>query len=84
MDMDVEAVPYNSGFYTLDLTFYYKVVADVTVGSTRPVTVYGLAVFSKRAMLFGGDGSAKVFTGHVLLPRQGHQRPHAVVEVVDP
>ena len=86
VDMDVEAVPYNSGFYTLDLTFYYKVVADVTVGSTRPVPAYGLAAFSKRAMLFGGDGSAKVFTSAMCCCRgkDTSNAPHAVVEVVDP
>ena len=86
VDMDVTSVPYNNGFYTLDLTFYYKVVADVTVCGTRPVTVYGLAVFSKRAMLFGGDGSAKVFTGQSCncCGGQNTSAPKAVVEVVDP
>ena len=85
VDMDVTSVPYNNGFYTLDLTFYYKVVADVTVCGTRPVTVYGLAVFSKRAMLFGGDGSAKVFTSQSCACRGGTTgAPQAVVEVVDP
>ena len=84
VDMDVTSVPYNNGFYTLDLTFYYKVVADVTVCGTRPVTVYGLAVFSKRAMLFGGDGSAKVFTSQSCACRGTTGAPQAVVEVVDP
>ena len=84
-DIRVEAVPYNNGFYTLDITFFYRVVADVTVGGTRPTTIYGLAVFSKRAMLFGGDGAAKVFTNHTQ-PCKGRCNcmPHAVVEVVDP
>ena len=85
-DIQVEAVPYNTGFYTLDITFYYRVVADVTVGSTRPTTVYGLAVFSKRALLFGGDGSAKVFTNRMCACKGGLSTcmPQAVVEVVDP
>ena len=84
-DIQVEAVPYNNGFYTLDITFYYRVVADVTVGGTRPVTVYGLAVFSKRALLFGGEGSAKVFTDTNCCKRRSScSMPHAVVEVVDP
>lgn len=84
-DIQVEAVPFNTGFYTLDITFFYRVVADVTVGNNRPVAVYGLAVFSKRAMLFGGDGSAKVFTDKDCCKRRpGCPAPHAVVEVVDP
>ena len=84
-DIQVDAVPYNNGFYTLDITFFYRVVADVTVGGTRPTTVYGLAVFSKRALFFGGDGNAKVFTsGMCGCKRQTNHMPHAVVEVVDP
>lgn len=85
-DIQVEAVPYNNGFYTLDLTFFYRVVADVTIGGTRPTTVYGLAVFPKRALLFGGDGSAKIFSssGCQCRGRTGCAMPHAVVEVVDP
>ena len=82
----MDAVPYNNGFYTLDITFYYRVVADVTVGNNnRPTTVYGLAVFSKRALLFGGEGNAKVFTSKgCACKRQNCSMPHAVVEVVDP
>ena len=85
-DIQVEAVPYNNGFYTLDITFYYRVVADVTAGSNRPVTVYGLAVFTKRALLFGGDGSAKIFTDRTCgcKKRPNCSMPQAVVEVVDP
>ena len=84
--IQTEAVPYNNGFFTLEITFYYRVVADVTVGGNRPTTVYGLAVFSKRALLFGGDGTAKVFTNHgcSCKGRSGSSMPHAVVEVVDP
>lgn len=84
--IQVEAVPYNTGFFTLDITFFYRVVADVTLGGTRPTTVYGLAVFSKRALLFGGDGSAKVFTNRMCDCKnsRGSSMPQAVVEVVDP
>jgi len=85
-EIHTEAVPYNTGFYTLDITFFYRVVADVTVGSNRPTTIIGLAVFSKRALLFGGDGTAKVFTNQTCgcKSRGVNSAPHAVVEVVDP
>ena len=63
--IDVESVPFNCGFFTVDLTFYYKVLADVMVGTLRPTTVYGLAIFSKRVMLYGSEGSAKIFTSRV-------------------
>ena len=86
VDIKTECVPYNNGYYTLDITFYYRVVADVTVGTTRPTTVYGLAIFSKRALLFGGDGSAKIFTNKMCNCKgsQTCNAPQAVVEVVDP
>lgn len=87
VDIDTEPVPYNSGFFTLDITFFYRVVADVTVNGTRPTTVYGLAVFSKRALLFGGDGTAKIFTSRMCSCKRSCQKcnaPQAVVEVVDP
>ncbi len=87
VDIDTEPVPYNSGFFTLDITFFYRVVADVTVNGTRPTTVYGLAVFSKRALLFGGDGAAKIFTSRMCSCKRSCQKcsaPQAVVEVVDP
>ncbi len=84
-DIQVEAVPYNNGFYTLQITFFYRIMADVTVGSTRPSTIYGLAVFSKRALLFGGDGSAKIFQSDMCGCRHKiNALPTAVVEVVDP
>ena len=84
-DIQVEAVPYNTGFFTLDITFFYRVVADVTVGGNRPTADYGLAVFSKRALLFGGEGSAKVFSsGMCSCKNRTTNMPHAVVEVVDP
>ena len=84
-DIHVEAVPYNNGFFTLDITFFYRVVADVTVGGNRPATIIGLAVFSTRALLFGGDGTPKVFTNHSCNCKgRCNCMPHAVVEVVDP
>ncbi len=84
-DIQVEAVPYNNGFYTLHITFFYRVVADVTVNGNRPVTVYGLAVFSKRALLFGGEGSAKIFSSTMYgCGGKTSCMPNAVVEVVDP
>ena len=86
VDITTECVPYNNGYYTLDITFYYRVVADVTVGTTRPTTAYGLAIFSKQALLFGGDGSAKIFTNKMCSCKgsQTCNAPQAVVEVVDP
>ena len=90
VDPMVEPVPYNSGNYTVTLTFYYKVVAEACMNSARPATVYGLAVFTKRVLLYGGEGCAKIFTSSQstgCLDKKAVCRcnmPRAVVEAVEP
>ena len=58
----VETVPYSTGYYTVDLTFYYRVIADASAAGGRPTTVTGLAIFSKRLVMFGGETSARSFS----------------------
>lgn len=90
VDPTVEAVPYNPGNYTVSLTFYYKIIGEVTMNSCRPATVYGLSVFSKRVLLYGGEGCAKIFSssqGPGCLDKGAIGRcnmPRAVVEAVEP
>ena len=60
--IDVEPVGFNRGFYTVDVRYFYRITADAFVGAARPVEVTGLAVFDKRVILFGSEGSAKVFS----------------------
>jgi hypothetical protein len=72
------------------VTFYYRVLADAVVGSNRPSALYGLACFSKRAVLCGEDSRAHIFTSDTRLcgpdgpSRHSANRPTAVVEVLDP
>lgn len=88
--VNVEPITFNRGFYTVDVRYFYRITADAFVGAARPVEVCGLAVFDKRAVLFGSEGSAKVFTSQAgeggqdfqYLPRTSV--PTAVVEAVDP
>ena len=88
--IDVEPVSFNRGFYTVDVRYFYRITADAFVGTTRPVPVCGLAVFDKRVILFGSEGSAKVFSSGYTpgnLDEQDPQKanlPTAVVEAVDP
>ena len=90
VDIDVEPLAYNDGYFTVDITFYYRIVADATVGGPRPGTVCGLGVFSKRCVLCGGTGAAKIFSSIGCTGAPDRQqiaranRPIAVVEVVDP
>ncbi|MBO5952961.1 MAG: hypothetical protein J6Q53_02390 [Oscillospiraceae bacterium] len=88
--IDVEPVAFDRNRYCIDVTFYYRVLADTVVGGCRPATLYGLAVFSKRAVLCGEDSRAHIFTSDTRinesdgLSNYSANRPTAVVEVLDP
>ena len=88
--IDVEPVAFDPNHYCIDVTFYYRILADATVGCTRPATLYGLAVFSKRAVLCGEESAAHIYTSETRLgeadgvTRSMANLPTAVVEVLDP
>ena len=88
--IEVEPVAFDRNHYCIDVTFYYRVIADAVMGTARPVTLVGLAVFSKRAVLCGEDSSAHIFTSVTRIggmdgtTLQRANRPTAVVEVLDP
>ena len=60
--IDVEPVAFDRNHYCIDVTFYYRILADAVIGAVRPATLYGLAVFSKRVALCGEDSHAHIFT----------------------
>ena len=88
--IDVEPVAFDRNHYCIDVTFYYRILADATVGPCRPAALYGLAVFSKRAVLCGEDSHAHIFSSETIingadgLTRYSRNRPTAIVEVLDP
>ncbi len=86
--VEVEPLAYKRGHYAVDLTFYYRILGDATVGGTRPVTITGLAVFTKRVALYGGRGKAKTFSSTDALPTPDgllqDRLPVGVVEALDP
>ena len=88
--IEVEPVAFDRNHYCIDVTFYYQILADATVGHNRPAALNGLAVFSKRAVLCGEDSRAHIFRSGTVLDGTDHltrhytNRPTAVVEVLDP
>lgn len=87
--LDVQPVQFTRGHFSVDITYYYRILADAIVGGTRPCTVCGLAVFSKRVILAAGESNAKIFTSRLCDCPEQHtmmtcNRPEAIVEVVDP
>jgi len=87
---DIEPVPFNRGYYSIDLRYFFKITLAVFTGCGRPVIIEGLSTFDKKAILFGSEGNAKVFTSQFKEDAFDSQlwkktnMPHAVVEVVDP
>lgn len=89
-DIEVEPVAFDRNHYCIDVTFYYQILADAIAENCRPTTLYGLAVFTKRAVLCGEDSRAHIFRSDTRLgecdgkTRRSANRPTAVVEVLDP
>ncbi len=82
--IDVENVVFDKSHYCIDVTFYYRILADAVVGTCRPAALCGLAVFSKRAVLCGEDSRAHIFRSGTPLGASAANCPSAVVEVLDP
>ncbi len=91
VSVGLQPVPFHKGFYAVDMTFYFDVNLDVFMApNSLPMPVKGLAVFSKRAVLFGSEGSVKIFSSEcstdtndgMTLPTRNC--PKAVVQVAEP
>lgn len=79
--VNVEEITFNRGYYTVDVTYFYKIK-----GETFPAgnTITGLAIFDKRVMLFGSEGSVKSFSSEMPGIFLSPDMPIGVVESVDP
>lgn len=89
--VDVESVPFNRGFYSVDMTFFFRVCLDAySVPVAPPVTVEGLSVFSKKCILYGSEGNVKVYTSEYIPDDFDEQfapvntNPKAKIQAVDP
>lgn len=88
--MDVEPVPFNKGFYSVDMTFYFLVKLEAyNLPCITSTTIDGLAVFTKKVILYGSEGNVNVFTSdcqYVPGPDACHRdtAPKATVQVVNP
>ena len=45
---DVESVPFNRGYYSVDLKYFFRIKLAVFTGVGRPTEVEGLATFDKK------------------------------------
>lgn len=92
VNIDVEQVNFNRGFYSCDLTFFFLVQLDVfSAPHTCPTTVKGICFYNKKAILYGSEGSVKTFSNEYVADDGCTQRsvcngnaPKCVVQAVDP
>ena len=82
--VDVEKAAFDGHHYCVNVTFFYRILADTVMGTCRPATLYGLAGFSKRAVLCGEDSRAHIYRSDRRTGIDGADMPTAVVEVLDP
>ena len=61
--VDVDAVAFHRGYYAVDETFYFLCCCEVYAGAgALPANISGIAVSSKRVVLYGSDGCVKRFS----------------------
>ncbi len=86
----IEPVPFNKGFYSIDITYVFNVDLEVYTSScSSPQTVSGTAQFSKKVILYGSEGASKLFssdddTVHTPVGCCYPNLPTATVRVVPP
>ena len=63
VSLDVEAVPFHRGFYSIDITYFFRVTLDAFRSpSVAPATVSGVCIADKKVILYGSEGSVRVFS----------------------
>lgn len=88
--VDLQPIPFNKGFYSVDMTFFFEVTVELFGGpATCPVPVCGVSVFNKKVVLYGSEGSVKIFSSGQCQeePEPGGEDralPKATVQVAEP
>ena len=85
--LELEPVPFNRGFYSVDMTFFFLVRLSLyTSPHCPPTPIEGLATFCKKVILYGSEGNVKIFStkNGGRDDRIGTNLPKATVQIVDP
>lgn len=94
--IDIDAVPFNRGFYQLTIKIFTKIVCEACIGPANIQEFEGIAVVEKKVILFGSEGNVSVFKSEkgcsgFCPPADGRGKcksstnlPIAVLETVDP
>lgn len=89
MFVEVEPIPFNRGFYSVDMTYFFLVKLAVFANQlSPPAHVTGIAVFNKKVILYGSEGGVRIYSSDrhhgpgPSVPR--NNLPVAKVQIVDP
>jgi hypothetical protein len=87
--LTVEPVPFNNGYYAVDMSFFFRVhFAAYSSPVATPVNVRGLAIHSKKCILYGSQGNVRSFcSGDRYVPYDylaTNNMPIACLKVADP
>ncbi|MCI1964598.1 MAG: hypothetical protein LKJ17_00450 [Oscillospiraceae bacterium] len=88
--LHLEPVPFNQGFFAVDMNFFLDICLDVFLPqSACPNVLHGVCLANKRVILFGSDGNVKSFaSGDAADPdvevTTGKVLPKAVCRVSEP
>ena len=91
VSVDVDEIPFNRGYYSVDITCYFKIGFDTYPAlCTTPQTAVGYTSFNKKCILYGSEGSVKIFTSSAetdnleCAEAPQYTNPNAKVQLVDP
>lgn len=89
-----EEAPFQTGYYQVNIRYYFYVLIDCCMGLGNTQEVQGLALHDKTVILYGGEGNVSTFQSDI---HSGFCSPHpcrpislitnlprAVVEVAEP
>lgn len=85
-------MPFNKGFYSVDITYTFGITMEAYTRPCDPSrTLTGTAVYTKKAILYGGEGGTKTFysddsrdLGSTNCCCEFVTNPRASVQVVEP
>ena len=88
----VDEVPFNCGFYQVNIRYYVLVELEACLGLGRSQTFTGISILEKNVILYGGEGSVTTFTSGAESAfcaignsdNRGSTNPIAIAETVDP
>ena len=82
---EVSPLAFNKGFYSVDMTFFFKIAVTVCNSPTgTPVLVEGLGIFCKKVILFGSEAGVRTFSTSEELTESEPCNPIVTVQVLDP